>query len=77
VLWEACLKEKLKAVIFKTGAFSLLFYELRKKGESLTPTSKFIERQCPLCKGKVVMKRTGKGGKYAFPVFHVRFCMFK
>ena len=38
------LGEKLKEVIFKTGEFSLLFYELRKKGDRLTLTLKFTEK---------------------------------
>jgi endonuclease-8 len=60
-------EEKLKEVTLKAREFSMLFYEVRKKGERLNPYYKIYRKsQCSLCKEKVVMKRIGKRERISY-----------
>nr|MDO8134189.1 hypothetical protein [Candidatus Njordarchaeum guaymaensis] len=60
-------EEKLKEVALKAREFSLLFYEAKKKGESIDPYLKtYGEKECPACKGKVLRKRTGIRNRISF-----------
>jgi len=52
---------ELKRVVSETREFSLLFYEVVKQGDRLTPHLRiYRKRQCPLCERKVAMKKTGE-----------------
>ncbi len=60
-------EEKLREAIVKTRQFSLLFYQVRKKGRVLNPHLRiYRKRKCDQCKEKVESKRTGKRRRISF-----------
>jgi endonuclease-8 len=60
-------EEKLKEVTLKAREFSMLFYEVRKRGKRLNPYYKIYRKKlCSPCNEKVVMKRTGKRERISY-----------
>jgi len=52
---------QLQRLVSETRVFSLLFYDVVKQGDRLTPYLRiYRRRQCPLCESKVAMKKTGE-----------------
>lgn len=53
--------EEFRRLVLKTREYSPLFYGVLKKGGKLNSHLRiYRKRQCPLCQGKVVVKKTGE-----------------